>query len=69
MSTDKIVKIPDTLYKELENFHKQSIFTSLDDLIVFILQEYLDKQSASTDKNEKDTDKIIKERLKNLGYL
>jgi metal-responsive CopG/Arc/MetJ family transcriptional regulator len=69
MSTDKIVKIPDTLYKELENVHKQSIFPSLDDLIIFILQEYLDKQNASPEKNEKDAEKIIKERLKNLGYL
>ena len=68
MQKDKMISLPGPLFEELAQYHKQSIFPSLDDLIIYILQEYLDKQNTQQD-NEKNDDKIVQDRLKNLGYL
>lgn len=69
MSADKIIGIPGPLYEKLEDYQKKSIFSSLDDLIIYILQEYLDKQSTSSAGEKKYEDEVVQKRLKNLGYL
>jgi len=69
MLKDKMIRIPDPLLDELAKFHEESIFPSLDDLIIYILQEYLDKKNASPQNDRNSDDEIVQERLKNLGYL
>ena len=69
MDKQNIINIPDSLYLELQTYQKQSIFPSVDDLVSYILQDFLDKQKSDSERQEKDIERVIEERLKNLGYL
>ena len=66
---NKEIRIPQELYRRLQAHLKDSVFSSLDDLAAFALQDYLDRQSPAKEATKDDADKIIRERLKNLGYL
>ena len=60
-------EINDNLAADLTGFLKETSFKTLDELIEFILKDYLDNQQA--DLNKTENKKILEERLKNLGYL
>lgn len=62
----KTIQIPEELYETLDKKLSDSTFKSVEDFCVFILQSYLDKENNQTTGSEQ---KIIEERLRNLGYL
>ena len=74
MPSDKVtLKIPRPLYEHLKTTIKGSGFGSVNEFVVFILRELT---SSVPDKDQKDSSgltkeevSIIKQRLKNLGYL
>ncbi len=69
MSKTKVINIPETLKLELINILEGSVFTSVDELASFVLQDYIDKQKGNNEPSAEQDEDIIKERLKNLGYL
>ncbi len=69
MSQSVRIEIPETLFRELEKTLDKTVFSSVNDLILFILQDYLDKQSDAPADARGIDDQAIRDRLKNLGYL
>lgn len=69
---DKQIKIniPEQLLKEVEARLNESPFVTINDLVLYLMQSYLDaadgQNSASQTREEAEE---IKKRLKNLGYL
>jgi len=68
MSGQKTVSIPASLLEQLEDVLHQSAFSSVDDLVLFILQTYLEQNPASKEISA-DEEEAVRERLRNLGYL
>ena len=66
MSSDvREVRLPDELCNEAEpRFGAQ--FSSLEELLVFVLRELLRDQAAQMDQAEQ---RVIEKRLKDLGYI
>ena len=61
------IQIEDDLIARLSEYQKETSFKKVDELINYILSDYLDNQKRDL---QKDSDKeILRERLKNLGYL
>lgn len=67
MQNDKTVNIPEHLHQELDKYVKNSNFNSINDLVTFILQDYLDHQTTDN-KNIGDDAEVLK-RLEDLGYM
>ena len=61
------IEIDDNLFSHLNKFLKETSFKNLDELIEFILKDYLDNNPVNSNKEEDK--KILEERLRNLGYL
>ncbi len=61
------IEIDDNLFSYLNKFLKETSFKNLDELIEFILKDYLDNNRVNSNKEEDK--KILEERLRNLGYL
>lgn len=64
----KTITIPEDLYKKAEEFIKKSgtEFKSVDDLVTFILQEFLSEEGEALTPEEEEK---IRERLRALGYI
>ena len=61
------IHIDDDLIARLSEYQKETSFKKIDELINFIITDFLNKQNLD---QQKDSDKeILRERLKNLGYL
>ena len=64
------IKIDDTLINRLREFQKETSFKNLEELIEFILNDFLDKGQIQQDETDPKLDKQeLNNRLKNLGYL
>jgi len=63
------VEIPETLYRELEKRLPDNAFSSVQDLVAYILQDFLDRQTSEKSDPKGIDDEAIRNRLKNLGYL
>ena len=61
------IEIDDNLLNHLNEFLKETSFKNPDELIEFILKDYLGNNQV--DSNKEEDKKILEERLKNLGYL
>lgn len=61
------IKVPQPLYESLLEAVHDSKFNSVEELSIFILQNYLDHQVKNI-SSEKEQE-IVEERLRNLGYL
>jgi Arc/MetJ-type ribon-helix-helix transcriptional regulator len=70
MKNTKSVQIPEKLLGSLKLHLKQSNFKSVDDFIIYILQNYLDQQTTekSQTKSSNDDAEVLK-RLQDLGYM
>ena len=70
MSKEKTVSLPEKLYKEIEKRVESAGFTSVDEYVIFILEEVVGEESTeqSTSLSSEDEENI-KKQLKSLGYL
>jgi metal-responsive CopG/Arc/MetJ family transcriptional regulator len=68
MSQQKAVSIPTSLFEQLEEALPQTAFSSVDDLVLFIIQTYLE-QNPQTKEISAEEEEGVRERLRNLGYL
>lgn len=70
MKNNKAIQIPGKLWDNLNSHLKQSSFKSVDDFIIFILQNYLDQQKSITDNRQSSNDDAaVLKRLEDLGYM
>jgi len=68
--TKVTIKIPRPLYNNLKLLINDSGFNSVNDFIVYILRDIVSNSKIDiVDNLNKDEIEIIKERLRNLGYL
>ncbi len=70
MSEDKVsIRISRQLYEKAEKFIKeQGGFSSVEELVEFMLNEILSETESSTSLSKEEEEKI-KERLRSLGYI
>lgn len=64
----KQIVIPDELYKKIESSLPNLGFQSVDEYVVFVLQEVLKDDSEETQLSPEE-EEIVKKRLRDLGYL
>ena len=70
MEKNKSIQLPGKLLDDLNSHLKQSSFKSVDDFIIYILQNYLDQQkSEQGDKQSSNDDEAVLKRLEDLGYM
>lgn len=70
MEISKSVQLPGPLFDSLKLQLQHSSFKSVDDYVVFILQNYLDQQQNDVDMNQQSKDDIeVLKRLEDLGYM
>lgn len=64
------ISLNDDLYSQLKEYLEETSFKNIEDLIEFILEDYLGSVSRNTNdmSNEKNND-LLNKRLKDLGYL
>ena len=62
----KEIKIPDNLYKKIEELSKEEGFPNFQKFLEFKLNEIILEDSNKAENSETD---MIKNRLKNLGYI
>lgn len=60
------IKLPDELLIETETKLRNSEFVTMDELVTYLLQRYIDDKS---ERQNPVAEVEIKKRLKNLGYL
>ena len=69
VSPEKIkIEISSDLYRDLENKLHGTSFTSVDELVNYVLRIAINKQAAGTELSEEDTQSVTA-RLKKLGYI
>jgi len=69
MSKNKTIDLPAGLFAQLEAALESSAFHSVDDLVLFILQNYLDQNLSAGKAITPDEEEVVRQRLRNLGYL
>lgn len=64
------IKIDEILINRLKEFQKETSFKNFEELIEFILNDYLNKSQVEKDETNLSRDKQkLNDRLRNLGYL
>lgn len=61
----RVVRLPVELCRDAER-HFAARFASVEELLVFVLQELLRDQATQMDQAEQ---RVIEQRLKDLGYI
>jgi len=70
MGKDKVtLKIPRPLYNKLKQIIDSTGFSSVNEFVVYILRDLAALQKGDDKELSADEVRLIKERLKNLGYL
>jgi Arc/MetJ-type ribon-helix-helix transcriptional regulator len=70
MGKDKVtLKIPRPLYNKLKQIIEETGFSSVNEFVVYILRDLAALQKGDDKELSADEVRLIKERLKNLGYL
>ncbi len=66
----KQVNIPDELYDKIEKNLEDFGFKTVDEYVIFVLEEVIKKDGEGEDKVfSKEEEEAIKKRLRDLGYL
>ena len=65
------VKIPRPLYRRVQQVIENSGFSSPTDFIVFVLRDLVSEVETKSDTQEYSPEElqVIRQKLKNLGYL
>jgi len=70
MTNTKNIPIPSGLYRKLHKLAQESDMDSAEDLILFILQDYMDRNVVKEDMEpNSDDDALLRKRLEDLGYM
>jgi metal-responsive CopG/Arc/MetJ family transcriptional regulator len=70
MGSDRVtIKIPRQLYNKLRKIIDESGFSSVNEFIVYVLRDLVALQREREDSLTPEEVKLLKERLKKLGYL
>jgi metal-responsive CopG/Arc/MetJ family transcriptional regulator len=70
MGSDRVtIKIPRQLYNKLRKIIDDSGFSSVNEFIVYVLRDLVALQREREDSLTPEEVKLLKERLKKLGYL
>ncbi|MCK4272658.1 CopG family transcriptional regulator [bacterium] len=70
MGSDRVtIKIPRQLYNKLRKIIDESGFSSVNEFIVYILRDLVALQRENEDSLTPEEVRLLKERLKKLGYL
>lgn len=64
----KQVVIPDELYEKIERSLPNLGFQSVDEYVIFVLQEVLRDESGEVQLSPEE-EEAVKKRLRDLGYL
>ena len=65
---NKVVSLPEDLYDKIEAKVQATEFHSVDEYVVFVLEEVLDEGEEEVSFSEKEEEEV-KNRLRALGYL
>ncbi len=65
----KAVSLPVELYSRIEQRVAASEFRSVDEYVVFVLQEILKEQGEEEQPFSEEDEEEVKKRLRMLGYL
>ena len=66
----KVVSLPAELYGRIEERVKATGFGSVDEYVMFVLEEVLKDEGEEEEKaHSKEEEEEVKKRLKALGYL
>ena len=66
----KAVSLPAELYGKIEERVKATDFGSVDEYVIFVLEEVLKDEGEEEEKTfSKEDEEEVKKRLKALGYL
>jgi hypothetical protein len=65
MTDERVVRLPEELCAAAEKKFERT-FTSIEDLLVFVLRDLLREDVAQLDAAEQQ---LVEERLRELGYL
>ncbi|MCB9058247.1 MAG: hypothetical protein H6627_06750 [Calditrichae bacterium] len=65
------ININEELFEQLKNFLDQTSFTQVEDLVHYILEDYLERNKQVLPKSDDrgNDEKSLNNRLKDLGYL
>jgi metal-responsive CopG/Arc/MetJ family transcriptional regulator len=70
MSKDKVtLKIPRPLYNKLKRIIENTGFSSVNEFVVYVLRDIVALSKGEDEDLSAEEVRLIKERLKNLGYL
>ncbi len=70
MSNDKVtIKIPRPLYKKIKKMIKGTGFSSVTEFIVYVMRGVVAGKVSKENKLTEKEIRIIKQRLKALGYI
>ena len=69
MKNTKSIQLPESLVDELKLQLKQSSFKSVDDFIIYIIQNYLDQLTDKENHSKSSDDAEVMKRLQDLGYM
>lgn len=62
----RALSLPPELYKKIKERAKATGFSSVDEYVIFVLEEALEEDEEATGNEE---DEEVKKRLRALGYL
>ncbi len=63
------IKIPRPLYKKLKKMMKNTGFSSVTEFIVYVMRSVVSGKTGAEEKLTEKEVRIIKKRLKALGYI
>ena len=70
MNNDKLINLPEKLFSALSSHLQRTSFKSVEDFVVYILQDYLDQQKSETMNEQQSGDDVsVLKRLEDLGYM
>ncbi|MCL0057499.1 hypothetical protein M1N05_00315 [Dehalococcoidales bacterium] len=65
----KAIFLPVELYRRIEERAKATSFGSVDEYVIFVLEEVLKEEGEEEKAFSKEEEEEIKKRLRALGYL
>ena len=70
MNKEKAILLPAELYSRIEQRIKAMNFSSVEEYVIFVLEEVLKEEGQQEGKTfSKDEEEEVKKRLRSLGYL